>query len=75
MSYLPPDIIDNAAATLHEALVRSVRDVGQRRLDLATGYFAPDVWELVGAAFDVLTAEAIREEDVWLVCYERLEPA
>lgn len=56
MSYLPPDIIDNAAATLDEALVRSVRDVGQRRLDLATGYFAPEVWELVGAAFGELTA-------------------
>ena len=51
MTYLPPDIIDNDAATLSEALQRGIRETGQRHLDVATGYFAPDVWHLVGKAF------------------------
>jgi hypothetical protein len=39
--YLPPDIIDNDANGRAEALMRTVRDLGQQRLDVATGYFAP----------------------------------
>lgn len=56
MTYLPPDIIDNDTATLAEALTRTVSDIGQRRLDIATGYFTPRVWSLVGEAFTQLTA-------------------
>lgn len=56
MTYLPPDIIDNNEKTLAEALVRTVLETGQRRLDIATGYFAPDVWRLVGAALTRLDA-------------------
>lgn len=63
MTYLPPDIIDNATATLSEALARTVRDMGQRRLDVATGYFAPPVWNLVGKAFEQL--DAMRLLDRW----------
>lgn len=54
MTYLPRDIIDNAEATLDEALNRTIREIGQRRLDIATGYFAPPVWNLVGDAFALL---------------------
>src|SRR5579875_3801357 len=51
MAYLPPDIIDNDANTLAEALQRAVTAMGQQRLDVATGYFSPEVWRLVGEAF------------------------
>lgn len=54
MTYLPPDILDNDANTLAEALVRSIQETGQRRLDVATGYFAPPAWNLVGNAFHML---------------------
>lgn len=54
MTYLPPDIVDNDDKTLAEALVRTVSEIGQRQLDIATGYFQPDVWRLVGAAFHEL---------------------
>ncbi len=56
MTYYPPDIIDNDAAKLDDALCRTIREGGQRTLDIATGYFAPTVWHLVGAAFGELTA-------------------
>src|SRR5258706_4705177 len=56
MTYLPRDIIDNDADTLDEALVRTIREIGQRQLDIATGYFTPEVWNLVGAAFEQLNA-------------------
>ncbi len=56
MTYLPPDIIDNNANTLAAALERTVRETEQRRLDIGTGYFAPDVWRLVGGAFAELRA-------------------
>jgi superfamily II DNA or RNA helicase len=56
MTYLPPDIIDNDSAKLVEALTRSVTDMGQQRLDIATGYFTPQVWSLVGDAFSRLGA-------------------
>lgn len=56
MTYLPPDIIDNDGASLADALTRSVSEMGQRRLDVATGYFTPHVWSLVGKAFFQLNA-------------------
>jgi superfamily II DNA or RNA helicase len=56
MTYLPPDFIDNDATTLAAALERTIRETGQRHLDIATGYFAPYVWDLVGTAFAELRA-------------------
>ena len=56
MTYLPPDIIDNDGASLAGALTRSVSDMGQQQLDVATGYFTPRVWSLVGEAFSQLGA-------------------
>lgn len=50
-SYYPPDIIDNERHQLVQALIDSIRRGGQRQLDVATGYFAPDVWHLIGEAF------------------------
>ncbi len=55
-SYYPPDIIDNDASTLADALTNAIRDGEQRRLDIATGYFAPAAWNLVGATFGDLAA-------------------
>jgi len=58
MSYIPPDILDNhnSASSLAHALNQTVTAIGQRRLDVATGYFAPEVWRLVGASFAELGA-------------------
>lgn len=42
--YLPPDYIDNQRATLAEVLERTIRGLGQRELDIASGYFNPLVW-------------------------------
>jgi hypothetical protein len=56
MTYLPPDFIDNSATTMDAALTRTIRELGQQRLDIATGYFAPRVWNLIGQAFADLTA-------------------
>ncbi len=49
--YLPPDYIDNQRATLAEVLERAIRELGQRRLDVATGYFHPRVWRWLREAF------------------------
>ena len=56
VTYLPPDIIDNDGSSLAEALVKTATAMGQRRLDVATGYFTPRVWSLVGEAFAQLGA-------------------
>ena len=52
MSYYPPDIIDNSRAdrTLSHHLTQAIVAGEQHRLDIATGYFAPQVWNLVGDA-------------------------
>ena len=56
MAYIPPDILDNhdGETSLAHALRRTIAEIGQRRLDVATGYFAPDVWRLVGEEFAAL---------------------
>ncbi|HEX9035363.1 MAG TPA: helicase-related protein [Ktedonobacterales bacterium] len=56
MTYLPPDIIDNDGAKLAEALIRTANEMSQTRLDIATGYFTPRVWDIAGAAFSQLSA-------------------
>lgn len=56
MVYFPPDIIENATTIFADALQRTIRETGQRRLDIATGYFTPEVWNIVGQTFAELTA-------------------
>src|SRR5436305_13739885 len=56
MTYFPPDIIDNASTIFADALIQTILNAEQRRLDIATGYFAPEVWRLVGHAMAELEA-------------------
>ncbi|GHO51381.1 phospholipase D-like domain-containing protein [Ktedonospora formicarum] len=56
MTYFPPDIIDNASTIFAEALSQTILKAEQQHLDIATGYFAPDVWRIVGNAFAELYA-------------------
>ncbi len=49
--YLPPDYLDNTPGkSLAEALRRIILEMEQRQLDIATGFFDPQVWELLGEA-------------------------
>lgn len=50
MTYFPPDIIDNATTIFAEALAQTILKAEQHQLDIATGYFAPAVWRIVGHA-------------------------
>ncbi len=55
--YLPPDYLDNTAEHgLAGALAALIRDLGQRRLDVATGFFEPGAWRLLHEAFPELEA-------------------
>ncbi len=56
MTYFPPDIIDNATTIFAEALEQTILKADQRQLDIATGYFAPEVWRIVGSALAELRA-------------------
>src|SRR6266516_518294 len=56
MTYFPPDIIDKATTIFAEALEQTILKADQRRLDIATGYFAPEVWRIVGSALAELHA-------------------
>lgn len=56
MTYFLPDIIDNAATNFAEALKHTILTANQRHLDVATGYFAPEVWRMIGDAFAELHA-------------------
>src|SRR6266700_669683 len=56
MTYFPPDIIDNATTIFAEALEQTILKADQRQLDIATGYFAPEVWRIVGNALAELRA-------------------
>jgi hypothetical protein len=56
MTYFPPDIIDNASTIFADALAQTILKAEQRHLDIATGYFAPEVWRIVGNAFAELRA-------------------
>jgi len=56
MTYFPPDIIDNTTTIFAEALEQTILKAEQRKLDIATGYFAPEVWRIVGNAFAELHA-------------------
>ncbi len=52
--YLPPDYIDNQRHTLAEVLDRTIRELNQRELDVASGYFTPLVWRYLKEAFSHL---------------------
>ena len=56
MTYFLPDIIDNSMTNFAEALKHTILRADQRQLDVATGYFAPDVWRIIGDAFAELHA-------------------
>lgn len=53
-SYLPPDYIDNQRETLAATLERLIRDLEQRELSIATGFFDPRVWQLLREALPLL---------------------
>ena len=49
-----PDFTDNEHFKLSETLAAIIRDKGQRDLDIATGFFSPDVWRILGTSFGQL---------------------
>lgn len=54
--YYPPDYVDNTDQRLFEVLNNLIERNGQERLDIASGYFSPDVWRLMGQALGQLSA-------------------
>jgi SNF2 family DNA or RNA helicase len=53
--FIPPDYIDNTPnRLLYHVLNHIIEDYGQSELAIASGYFEPDVWELVGQSFPKL---------------------
>lgn len=55
--YHPPDYIDNTTAErqLREVLRRLLIDWGERELDIASGFFEPEVWRMLGDALQPLS--------------------
>jgi superfamily II DNA or RNA helicase len=49
-----PDYTDNDKYKLSSVLEIIINDYGEKNLDLATGYFRPNVWEAVGVLFNRL---------------------
>jgi superfamily II DNA or RNA helicase len=58
MHYHPPDYIDNLTPErqLGEVLRRLLTEWGERELDIASGFFEPEVWRLLGEPLKQLTA-------------------
>jgi superfamily II DNA or RNA helicase len=56
--YHPPDYIDNITADrqLGEVLNRLLGEWGERQLDIASGFFEPQVWNLLGHALTGLSS-------------------
>jgi len=53
--YLPPDYLDNTdQRNVAGALTRIIRDLEQRELDVATGFFEPEAWRHLAEAFSLL---------------------
>ena len=52
MTYHPPDYIDNTTADrqLREVLRCILTEWGERELDIASGFFEPEVWRMLGEA-------------------------
>jgi SNF2 family DNA or RNA helicase len=55
--YHPPDYIDNITSDrqLREVLRRLLIDWGEAELDIASGFFEPEVWQMLGDALQPLT--------------------
>jgi len=54
-AYFPPDYLDNTdQRQMAAALVRIVRDLGQRELDVASGFFDPAAWRSLKDVFPLL---------------------
>lgn len=51
-----PDFTDNESHYLHAVLECLIGEYGERELDIATGFFSPEVWGVVGDAFSQLTS-------------------
>lgn len=56
MSYYPPDYVDNTQQKLYQVLASLILEGSQRELDVASGFFEPDVWRLLGEALSQLKA-------------------
>ena len=56
MAYYPPDYIDNTATNkkLYTVLNSLIQEGEQRQLDIASGFFEPNVWNYVGLALQSL---------------------
>lgn len=56
--YHPPDYIDNISAerTLKNVLYALLTDWEERELDIASGFFEPKVWEMLGEALSGLSS-------------------
>ncbi|RTR25303.1 helicase [Deinococcus radiophilus] len=51
-----PDFTDNEQYKLSHTLATLIGEYGERDLDIATGFFSPDVWKIVGDSFGQLGA-------------------
>lgn len=51
-----PDFTDNEIHHLHTVLDQLIREYAERELDVATGFFSPEIWGVVGEAFSQLTS-------------------
>jgi superfamily II DNA or RNA helicase/HKD family nuclease len=51
-----PDYTDNEKYKLIHVLTSIISEYQETRLDLATGFFSPDIWRVVGKTFSSLTA-------------------
>lgn len=49
-----PDFTDNEKHHLSKVLDTLIDEYGERTLDVATGFFSPDVWGIVGGSFEKL---------------------
>ncbi|WP_019009573.1 helicase-related protein [Deinococcus aquatilis] len=49
-----PDFTDNETQYLSSVLTALIGEYEQRRMDIATGFFSPNVWNVIGGAFSQL---------------------
>lgn len=49
-----PDYTDNEKHFLHQVLANIIHEHEQKRLDIATGFFSPNVWALLQSSFEKL---------------------
>ena len=51
-----PDFTDNETHHLSRVLETLIGEYGERTLDIATGFFSPEVWGIIGSSFENLEA-------------------